>query len=217
MVRGGGTSAREEGRGSSTGEIIWLTVKLEEAFSCSLCCIRTLSVRNEINIVVTVRNEVAKGMSVSHSVHGGGMLSHHALQVVSQHSLRQEVCSWGTPAPGGAFSRGWCSGEVCSCGGAYSGGGCLLPAGVWRPPFPPPTPPPKSRLLLLRTVRILLECILVSPKSGTFSLDFSCILLCWLLTVSISDEERTEQMHWSFISCNEHHIYLMIHRVTLWG
>ena len=79
------------GEGRSTGEIIWLTDKLEEAFSCSLCCIRTLSVGNEINIVV-------------------------------------------------------------------------------------------------------------SPKSGIFSLDFSCILLCCLLNVYLSDEDRTEQkffMHWT--------------------
>ena len=96
---------------------------------------------------------------------GGGVLSQHALQVVSQHALQQGgsaprgvpalgggvpvpggVCSWGVPALGG----------VCSWGGACSGG-CLLwgvPArGVWRPPT--------SRWLLVRTVRILLECILV--------------------------------------------------------
>ena len=84
MGGGGGTSTKEEGRGSSTGEIIWLTDKLEEAFSCSLCCIRILSVGNAINIVV-------------------------------------------------------------------------------------------------------------SPKSGIFSLDFSCILLCCLLNVYRSDEDRTEQ------------------------
>ena len=57
--------------------------------------------------------------------------------VLSQHALQQGgACSWGgCLLPGGA-----CSGGVCS-------------QGVWRPP--------RSRRLLLRTVRILLECILV--------------------------------------------------------
>ena len=84
--RRGGAAAQ-----AKLSEIIWLTDKLEEAFSCSLCCIRTLSVGNAINIVV-------------------------------------------------------------------------------------------------------------SPKSGIFSLDFSCILLCCLLNVYRSDEDRTEQkfyMHWT--------------------
>ena len=44
-------------------------------------------------------------------------------------------------------SRGSAPGGVPAPGGACSGGG------VWRPP--------ESRQLLLRTVRILLECILV--------------------------------------------------------
>ena len=48
-------------------------------------------------------------------------------------------CSWGVPARGGV-----CSWEVACSGG------------VWRPP-----PPHESRRLLLRTVRILLECIVV--------------------------------------------------------
>ena len=32
---------------------------------------------------------------VCDSVHGGGVLSQHALQVVSQHALHGSVCSWG--------------------------------------------------------------------------------------------------------------------------
>ena len=51
------------------------------------------------------------------------------------------------PAPGGACSRGVCSGGVCS-GGVET--------------------PPQSRRLLLRTIRILLECILVSVNFSVF-------------------------------------------------
>ena len=70
------------------------------------------------------------------------MLSQHALQVVSQHTLQQ-----GVPAPGLRGGLGGGDGDTCSRGGACSGG-------VF-------TSPPESRRLLLRTVRILLECILV--------------------------------------------------------
>ena len=70
---------------------------------------------------------------VCHSVHRG-VLSQHALQVVSQHALQggllQGVCSQVRSAPGG----------MPALGGAW-----------WRPPGRP----------LLRVVRILLECILV--------------------------------------------------------
>ena len=55
-------------------------------------------------------------VSVSHSVHRG-MLSQHALQVISQHALQQGV---GVPAPGGSAPGG----SACSQGGLLQGGGC---------------------------------------------------------------------------------------------
>ena len=87
---------------------------------------------------------------VCHSVHGGVrgvvVLSQHALQVVSEHALQQ--------VSGG---RGWHPSMPCrfpgpqprgSWGDLPGGRGVPAP-GVWIPP-------------LLRTVCILLECILVS-------------------------------------------------------
>ena len=66
----------------------------------------------------------------------GVVVSQHVLQVVSQHALQQVSggvpAPRGVPAPGGCLLRGGCGGD-----------------------------PPGSRRLLLRTVRILLECILV--------------------------------------------------------
>ena len=76
------------------------------------------------------------------SVHSGGwgegVLSQHALQVLSQHALQQ--VSRGGSAPGGSAPRGSAPRGVCLKG---------VPGG---------DPPGR---LLLRTVRILLECILV--------------------------------------------------------
>ena len=74
------------------------------------------------------------------------------------------VCSWG-----GAWSQGvWSRGRVCLVPwgvwsqGVWSQGGCLL----WGVGIPAcneadTPPPPNERRLWLRTVRILLECILV--------------------------------------------------------
>ena len=140
--------------------------------------------------LVTVRNEVAKVMFLHVSVilltsggEGGRLcypsmhcrwypsmpcrgcvLSQHALQVISQHALQQGVpafegvCSQrGCLLPG----RGACSqGGACSGGDLLRGGGCLLPGGEvcsggWC------GDPPKADDYFLRTVRILLECILV--------------------------------------------------------
>ena len=58
------------------------------------------------------------------SVHrGGGVLSQHALQVVSQHALQQgDACSRGGLPLGGACSGGCLLGEVPALGGACSGG-----------------------------------------------------------------------------------------------
>ena len=78
----------------------------------------------------------------------------------SMHCSRGDVCypsiscSWGVPAPWvGVCSRGVCSGEWVSAwsGGVYCHGGLL-------PEVPGGEPPGR---LLLRAVRILLECILV--------------------------------------------------------
>ena len=105
------------------------------------------------------------------------MLSQHALQVVSPHALQQvsggvpgpgqgawsrEVPGpgvvpgpgglvWGVPGPGGGLVRGVSGPRGCLLGGSALRRGCG-------------DLPPESRRLLLRTVRILLECILVSIK-----------------------------------------------------
>ena len=80
---------------------------------------------------------------VCDSFHGGGVLSQHALQ---QGGLLPGGCL----LPGGLLLWG------CACsGGVPATGGCLL----WGSPHPSL---PESRRLLLQTVRILLECILVS-------------------------------------------------------
>ena len=111
-----------------------------------------------------------------------GGISQHALQVVSQHALQwgwypSMLCRWfpSIPCSGGWYPSmhcRWYPSMPCSRGCAIpaclAAGGCLVPGGacsqgvpvlgvrsqgVWRPP--------RSRRLLLRTVRILLECILV--------------------------------------------------------
>ena len=103
------------------------------------CCFR-----NQLK-VITISYEVAKVMFLHVSVilfTGLGVVSQHALQVVSQHALQQggvlsqNALQWGVPALGG----------------------CLLPGGGCGDP-------PGSRWLLLRMVRILLECILVILSS----------------------------------------------------
>ena len=95
---------------------------------------------------------------------GGGAIQ-HALQVVSHPSM---PCSRGCVCypsmhcrlyPSMPWSEGVCPGGGACFGGACSRGvpapgGCLLPGMCGDPP-------PESGRLLLRTVRILLECILV--------------------------------------------------------
>ena len=88
-----------------------------------------------LNIVIAVRNEVAKVMFLHVSV----------------------ILSTG----GGAWS-----GEVPGPGGSAWGGvsaprGCLVQGGLLRRVACTEADPPRERRLLLRTVRILLECILV--------------------------------------------------------
>ena len=120
----------------------------------------------------------------------GGVLSQHALQVLSQHALQQvsrggvsmptpngEVWGGSGPGPqprgklreiwpGGVCSGGGCLlpgvclrgsalGEVPALGGVCSRGACST-GGVSDPPLP--------WRLLLRAVRILLECILVETN-----------------------------------------------------
>ena len=113
------------------------------------------------------------------SVHGGGVVSQHALQVVSQHALQQVsggvpapsggACSRGVPAPRGACSRGMFGGD-----------------------------PPASRQLLMRTVRILLECILV--KILITGVNFTCEIcnasfhLSWTTSTSCVCILRTIQL-----------------------
>ena len=60
-------------------------------------------------------------LSVSHSVHRGGVLSQHALQVVSHHALQQVYR--GVPVSGrSALGRVCSRGEVCSgVGSAHRG------------------------------------------------------------------------------------------------
>ena len=101
---------------------------------------------------------------------GGGVLSQHALQVVSKHALQLRgaipACiAGGIPTciavGGGVLSQHAL--QVVSQhalqqgGGSAPGGACSRGCGD----------PPESRRLLLRTVRILLECILVKHFSCT--------------------------------------------------
>ena len=91
--------------------------------------------------LITVRNEVAKVMFLHVSVilfTGGGVLSQHALQVVSQHALQQGGLLWG----GCLFQGGSAPGGVCSQGVPALGG--LLPVGVPAPRGSVEPPPPKA-------------------------------------------------------------------------
>ena len=86
-------------------------------------------------------------------------------------------------APGGFCSGGSAlggvySGSVCS-GGVVCSGGCLLLEGV-SAPGGLLCPPPRERWLLLRTVRILLECILVLVYFGVFQCFFFQSDLTWI-------------------------------------
>ena len=101
------------------------------------CCARVRLHCYYLHYFISVRNEVAKVMFLQVYVCPQGLgvvVSQRALQVVSQHALQQ-------------VSRG----SACS-----RRRGLLRGGGVWRRHTPP-----ASRHLLLRTVRILLECILV--------------------------------------------------------
>ena len=77
--------------------------------------------------LITVRNEVPKVMFLHVSVilFTGGVLSQHALQVVSQHALQQGGLLLG----GCLFHGGSAPGGVCSWGGCLLGGGSA-PGGV---------------------------------------------------------------------------------------
>ena len=75
------------------------------------------------------------------------MVSQHALQVVSQHALQQggvlsenALQRGGSCSGGGACSGGSAPGGVPAprgplWGSLLPGRGCLLPGGVWRPPW----------------------------------------------------------------------------------
>ena len=88
----------------------------------------------------TVRNEVAKVMFSQVSVCPQGVCSRGA--------------SYGGPGPGGLIPWG------CLVWGVCSGGGGGVPACT-------EADPPRERRLLLRTVRILLECFLVLELIAT--------------------------------------------------
>ena len=100
---------------------------------------------------------------------GGRGLFQHALQVVSQHALQQGVCypsmhwRWypSIPCSRGGAILACIAGGIPAClaaGGVCSRG--LLRGGGSAPRGVPGGDPPGR--LLLRAVRILLECILVS-------------------------------------------------------
>ena len=105
---------------------------------------------------------------------------------------------------GGVWSRGWLvPGGAWSQGGAWSGslvpGGCLV-RGVWRTSHPHP-----PRWLLLRAVRILLECILVVSNETRDKLRFSWQLNVLsvkiesnYLLIGIILQETNPWRYWSF-------------------
>ena len=95
---------------------------------------------------------------VCDSVHGGGVLSQHTLQGVSQ--------QWGGACSGGVCSRGVSAlAGACSRGVPTGGRGC--------------GDPPQNKQLLLQTVRILLECILVNFCPQHVSFDGSAHQIHW--------------------------------------
>ena len=104
----------------------------------------------------TVRNEVAKVMFLQVCVCPEGRGWYPSMPC---RWCRSMPCS---RSPGECLLR---RGYACS-GGACSGGGACSQGDV----FVEETPPPASRRLLLRTVRILLECILVFEftRKGVF-------------------------------------------------
>ena len=117
-------------------------------------------------LIFTIRNEVAKVVFLQECV-----------------CPQRGTWSRGVSAPGGCLLQGGvCSGGAWSWrvpglgGGVFAPEGCLLlgvgclvpggsaPRGVGIPACTEADPPPRERRLLLRTVRILLECILVFRK-----------------------------------------------------
>ena len=76
--------------------------------------------------------------------------------IFSQACVKNSVHG-GVPGPGGSAPRGVCSGGACSGGSLLLGGAC---SGGEPAPGRVPGGDPTGRLLL-RAVRILLECILV--------------------------------------------------------
>ena len=106
--------------------------------------------RAPLGPIFTVRNEVAKVMFLHLSVRWC-YPSMHCRWYPSMPCRGCLLLGDLLPGRGCACSRGACSwggGWVCSGGVPAPGGSCL-------------ETPPESRRLLLRTVRILLECILV--------------------------------------------------------
>ena len=100
------------------------------------------------------------------SVHKGGVVSQHALQQVSRGGWYPNMpCRWYPSMPCSRSRRGGaCSQGVPALGGYLLRGGGMCGGD-----------PPASRRLLLRTVRILLECILVLEINSSQAI---CSFLC---------------------------------------
>ena len=116
-----------------------------------------------MNVFFTARNEVGARLCftrVCDSVHRGRRgLSQHALQVISQHALLVS-----RPTPSGQLEGSGLGGQLrgLARGGLQAHTQGVYPSMHWN------RPPPSWRLLL-RAVRILLECILVQKSSGQFN------------------------------------------------
>ena len=127
---------------------------------------RSDSTRNVFKIYALRVQVCVLHLSVSHSVHRGGVVSQHALQV-SRPTPRGEVEGSGLAGSPGPHPGGSSGPHLGRSPGPHLGGESPGPHwGVSRPkPGEYPSMHwgrhPPSRRLLLQEVRILLECILV--------------------------------------------------------
>ena len=134
------------------------TVPLLKQGSQESCVVPSLTYSHNYRSQRSCEGYVFTGVCLS----TGGVVSQHALHVVSQHALQQ--VSGGDPSMPCSRSPGGCLlwGCACSRGCLLPGQGVTVPGGRGVPaPGGCGGDPVVSRWLLLRTVRILLECILV--------------------------------------------------------